>query len=70
MSWNTPLRQVTDGLKKFDNDEEGMETVQVVILLGLASLVAAVIFLFWKEIQIWFNKRKKDWKNNSELSPE
>ncbi len=40
-------------LKAFHQDEGGMETIQVVIIVALAAIVVVVVFAFWKDIKGW-----------------
>ena len=45
-----PLQQA---IKAFHEDEDGMESIQVVILLAIAAVVLAVLATFWEKISTW-----------------
>jgi len=63
MSFLSPIRSLARKVKEFDDDEEGMETIQVVMLLGLAAVVAVLIFAFWGKIKKWFTKKEGDFES-------
>jgi hypothetical protein len=65
MSLLAPFRALSRKVREFDDDEEGMETIQVVMLLGLAAVVAVLIFAFWKDIKEWFNKQRDKFKSDA-----
>ena len=65
MSLLAPFRAVGRKFRDFDDDEEGMETIQVVMLLGLAAVVAVLIFAFWKDIKEWFKKQRDKFKSDA-----
>lgn len=62
MSLLSPVKSLARKVKEFDDDEEGMETIQVVMLLGLAAVVAVLIFAFWGKIKKWFGKKESDFE--------
>jgi Flp pilus assembly pilin Flp len=37
----------------FHEDEDGMETIQVVMLIAIAAVVLIVLKAFWGEIKTW-----------------
>jgi hypothetical protein len=43
-------------LRRIHNDERGLETLQVVMIIAVAALVLALVKLTWPSIQAWFNK--------------
>jgi hypothetical protein len=66
MSLLAPIRSRARKVKEFDDDEEGMETIQVVMLLGLAAVVAVLIFVFWKKIKTWFKGRDSEFDSGAQ----
>jgi len=44
-------------LKKIHNDEEGLEVLQVVIILAIAAIVCFAIKTFFSSIKSWSNER-------------
>ena len=40
-------------MRKFHDDEEGMETLQVVMILAISAIVAVFIFTMWDKISAW-----------------
>lgn len=52
------LDRVTIGQRwrQFHDDEDGLETLQIVMIAGLAALIMIVIVAFWKDIRGWFKK--------------
>jgi hypothetical protein len=50
---STEKTKVSNALKAFHDDEGGMETLQVVMLVGIAAIVLIVVKLFWNEIRNW-----------------
>lgn len=47
------LRRVGKNIVGFHDDEEGMESVQVVMILAIAGLILVVLFAFWDQIKAW-----------------
>jgi hypothetical protein len=47
-------------LKKLHNDEEGLEALQVVIILAIAAIIIALVKIFWGTIKSWFQDSTKD----------
>ena len=47
------LRQVSDRIQKFDNDEDGIESIQVVMILAFGAVVMVAAWAFWDEISSW-----------------
>ena len=43
--------QFCTSLRKFHSNEDGMETLQVVMILGIAAVIAVALYAFGK--QIW-----------------
>ena len=65
MTLANPFRSAARKARAFHDDEEGMETIQVVMLLGLAAVVAVLIFAFWKDIKEWFTKQRQKFKSDA-----
>jgi hypothetical protein len=47
-------------LKKLHRDEEGLETLQVVLIVGVAALILAALKLFWPALRDWSKKSVED----------
>jgi Flp pilus assembly pilin Flp len=43
-------------IRSFHEDEEGMETIQVVMLVAIAALVLIALKAFWNDIKQWVGK--------------
>jgi Flp pilus assembly pilin Flp len=39
----------------FHNDEDGMETIQTVMLVAIAAIVLIVVIKFWDAIKQWLS---------------
>ena len=37
----------------FNDDEDGMETLQVVLIVAVAAIILIVIKLYWREVKTW-----------------
>lgn len=40
-------------IERFHSDEEGVNTLEIVMLLAVAAIVIAAIFVFWNQIWKW-----------------
>jgi hypothetical protein len=49
----TDKLSVLANLKAFHNDEDGIETMQVVMILGIAAIVLLVLWNFFPGIKKW-----------------
>jgi Flp pilus assembly pilin Flp len=45
------LKNKVNALKSFHNDEDGMETMQVVIIIAIAAIVLVALLAFWGKIK-------------------
>lgn len=43
-------------LRRIHEDERGLETLQVVMIIAIAALILALIKTTWPTITAWFNK--------------
>ena len=55
MKTDTQMRQLLSGIEAFHNDEEGLETLQVVMILAVAAVALIVVKNKWTTIKNWFN---------------
>lgn len=46
-------------LRRLDRDEDGMETMQAVIIFGAAAIVLALLYKMRTPIMDWVNKQLK-----------
>lgn len=44
------------GLKRFHDDERGLEAMQVVMIIAIAALILALVKSFWTTIKDWAQK--------------
>jgi len=42
--------------RAFHEDEDGMETLQVVMIAGISAVILLVLVAFWKDIKGWVTK--------------
>jgi Flp pilus assembly pilin Flp len=43
-------------LKKLHEDEEGLTTLEVVMIVAVAAIILALIKVFWGSIKTWFGQ--------------
>jgi Flp pilus assembly pilin Flp len=41
-------------LRRIHKDEQGLETLQVVMIVAIAALILGLLKLFWPQIKTWF----------------
>ena len=51
------LIQFKNAVSKFHNDEEGMETLQVVLIVALAAIAGVAVYQFGGQATDWCQKR-------------
>ena len=51
------LTQLKNAVSKFHNNEEGMETLQVVLIVALAAIAGVAVYQFGGEAVKWCNKQ-------------
>ena len=49
-----------DSVRAFHEDEDGMETLQVVMIVGIAAVILIALKVWWKDIKGWVGKKEKD----------
>jgi hypothetical protein len=49
-----------DTLKRIHQDEDGLETLQVVMIVAIAAIILALLKIFWGDIKKWFSDSTKD----------
>jgi hypothetical protein len=42
-------------LKKFHNDERGLEALQVILIVAIAAIILALLKTFWPQAKQFFN---------------
>jgi len=47
-------------LKKFHDDEEGLEALQVVMILAIAAVILGLLKLYWPRIRTWFARETEN----------
>ena len=47
------ISNMRNRLAKFNNDERGMETLQVVLIIAVAAIILALIVNKWDDIRDW-----------------
>lgn len=43
-------------LRRIHEDERGLETLQVVMIIAIAALILALIKAYWPLVRVWFEK--------------
>ena len=54
------------GVRRFHDDERGLEAMQVVMIIAIAALILALVKLFWSDVKNWVTPLLADiigWKN-------
>jgi len=49
------MSNIVNLLRRLDRDEEGMETMQAVIIFGVAAVVLALLYKMREPIKNWVN---------------
>ncbi|MBL8798564.1 MAG: hypothetical protein JNM56_32005 [Planctomycetia bacterium] len=65
MNARPPERTLGQALRAFHEDEDGMEALQVVIIVAIAAVVLGLLKIFWPEIKSWTRAAVKNltsWK--------
>lgn len=52
---NAKLRRLQNSLASFHQDEEGLEALQVVMIIAVAAIMLLFIKMNWGKIKDWFN---------------
>ena len=50
---NQSIAQLKNALRSFHSDEEGLGTLEIVMILAIAAMVVAIIMIFAKDIKNW-----------------
>lgn len=56
----TSLTNLRERIAAFDNNEKGMETLQVVLIIAIAAIILALIVNQWETISGWVIKSIND----------
>ena len=48
------INRIKAGLKRFHNNEEGLEALQVVMIIAIASLFLIAVKFQWQTIETWY----------------
>jgi len=51
------ITKITTSLKKFHNNEEGLEALQVVMIIAVAALALLIVKSRWSQISTWFQQK-------------
>jgi hypothetical protein len=43
-------------LRRIHRDEQGLETLQVVMIIAIAALILAILKAYWPQIRSWFEQ--------------
>ncbi len=41
-------------LRRFHDDEEGLEALQVVLIVAIAAVILGLLKLYWEDVKNWF----------------
>ena len=47
------MNRVANSVKRFHNEEKGMEALQVVLIIAVAAVILAFFVRFWPEVRDW-----------------
>jgi lipopolysaccharide export LptBFGC system permease protein LptF len=59
------MNKTVNVIRDFNNDENGMETMQVVMLLAIAAIVGVAVYSIGKNIVTWGDKTTGNFMENS-----
>lgn len=48
------MSSIKNALRQFHNDEDGVEQMNVIMILAVAALVLMAIWVFWGQIKAWW----------------
>ena len=54
------LAQLKNAICKFHNNEAGMETLQVVLIIALAAIAGVAVYQFGSQAKEWCQERLKE----------
>jgi Flp pilus assembly pilin Flp len=54
------MRDLTKSLRAFHEDEEGMEALQIVMIVAMAAVCLIAIVKFWPTVKTWFSKETSE----------
>lgn len=66
MNRKPPDRTLSQAVRAFHDDEDGMEALQVVIIVAIAAVILGLLKIFWPQIKSWFTgavNNIKSWKD-------
>ncbi|MBY0525264.1 MAG: hypothetical protein K2R98_17790 [Gemmataceae bacterium] len=63
------LSKLLEPVRKLHEDEDGLEALQVVMILAVAAVALLVIKIFWKPIKTWATNRMNDVVGDSNFAP-
>ena len=43
-----------NALRKLHDDEEGMESLQIIMIVAIAGVVFALVRVYWVRIRLWY----------------
>ena len=49
-----------NAIRKFNDDERGLETLQVVMIVAIAAVILALIKTQWPDVKKFFEEKVKD----------
>ncbi len=49
-----------NAIRKFNDDEQGLETLQVVMIVAVAAVILALIKTQWTDVKKFFTDKVKD----------
>jgi Flp pilus assembly pilin Flp len=52
-SLKAQFQNFVDSVKAFDRDEDGIESIQVVMILAFGAVVMVAAWAFWDQIKGW-----------------
>ena len=60
------MSELKRSLNHFDDDEAGMEAIQVVVIAAVGAVILAILWKWGSGITKWAGEKMKDWKSTTD----
>ena len=64
---NYVMTKISDRVARFNRNQKGLETLQVVLIIAVAAVILALVVNQWPAIRDWANEALKYISGNSEI---
>ena len=51
------VRDIPAAIRAFHEDEEGLEALQVVMIIAIAAMILIAVKTMWTPVQTWFEEK-------------